>query len=572
MFLRQVFSRALRVGCAFVFVLALAIPAEADFCVGRNCGPTELGPEAHCHAQNDQGNQCWDELDNTCENVPGFEGLGPASCLLEAPTEAGLSGQQNLVLSGYNQFRTQVLQPATSRAEERDLEAAEEEAAEDDDEDDGRPLAYLSQITTALEYEDWELAGNPGETVGARFGWSRQAESGFTLGASASYQDSSPDRGESSQLFNGQFSFGQGFATGDTDWSWAAFGSFSDVSGPASDTLIGGGARIAFTRHLDGGMVLSGGALAQYQRSDELEDDPINIGAGAGFGMPLGDRFALDFELYAVNVIEPEVDDDFFYTGAGMFSIYFSPRFALTLGARLLEGIDDLDSITYTVGQLEPILRRLVRIMAVALGAAVLSIAASGLLSAQDGARPTVLVLGLESEVEEPEWRDRRLGMGLRGRLAQMLADSGAVSTLEERELAPSVRDAVGGYWLREREDTADRHERLDSLHRETGADWIAHGELASVGVTRDRVTGLVGGRRWTYRAQIRLCLHGRQGESLCREGRGKSVTRVMSVGVEYRSGGVAFDQAGPAQAVDRALIAAFDRLMPVWEKTESRG
>lgn len=46
--------------------------------------------------------------------------------------------------------------------------------------------------------------------------------------------------------------------------------------------------------------------------------------------------------------------------------------------------------------------------------------------------------------------------------------------------------------------------------------------------MTRDRVTGIVGGRRWAYRVEVR-----------------------------------------PAVAVDRALVDAFNRLMPRWEGEE---
>lgn len=203
-----------------------------------------------------------------------------------------------------------------------------------------------------------------------------------------------------------------------------------------------------------------------------------------------------------------------------------------------------------------------------ALGAVAWLAAAPAWPQPREDPRPTALAVGLESAVEDEAWRDRRLGMGLRGRLAQMLADCGAFVTLEERELAPSVAEAVDGYWLRERpEDGAAAGEAgLDALHDATGAEWIGHGRLEAVGVTRDRVGGIAGGRRWAYRATVRLCLRRRGEASLCREGTGRSVTRVMSAGVQYRGDEVAFDQAGPAQAVDRALVDAFDRLMPAWE------
>lgn len=174
---------------------------------------------------------------------------------------------------------------------------------------------------------------------------------------------------------------------------------------------------------------------------------------------------------------------------------------------------------------------------------------------------PSVLVLGFENHVEDDAWQDRRLGMGMRGQAARMFADSGAFRLLEDRELAPSVREAVDGRWLSETE-TPD----ADALRAKTGADWIADGALLEVGVTRDRVTGIVSGRRWAYRVKVRLCLHGPETRELCREGEGRSVTRVRGVGVEYRGDEVAFDQAGPAQAVQRALVTAFNTLMPIWD------
>jgi len=195
--------------------------------------------------------------------------------------------------------------------------------------------------------------------------------------------------------------------------------------------------------------------------------------------------------------------------------------------------------------------------------------AAPALVASQASpAAASLVVLGLENRVEKKAWRDRRLGVGLRGRLAQMCADSGAFTLLEEKELAASIQEALGGYWLREKGavELAD----LSGLHRSTGAEWIAHGSLDEVGVTRDRVTGIVGGRRWAYRVEVRLCLHAAGGGELCQEGTGRSTTTVVGAVVTYRGDEVAFDQAGPAEAVDRALVDAFNRLMPRWEERQT--
>ncbi|HUF77839.1 MAG TPA: hypothetical protein VMR44_02865 [Thermoanaerobaculia bacterium] len=355
----------------------LALPSfgqqrQGEICIGRFCG-LERGFEArHCHLRpggDPAGDDyCWSSLpaDFACEEL-GYtvNAICPEPAALTGPV-----GQQLLTLAGYGQFRSQIVRPATARMAARDLMAAAaaageaadgdgddedgeeaDDAAEDGEEDGAdRYRIPLSEITTALEYESWELGGLDGETTGIRFDWLRETETGILLGAAASYQDASPDGGDSTGLLNGQLSVGHTLGAGATAWSWGAFGTVSDVSGPVDDTLVGGGARLAFARYFAGGQVLSGGILGQYQTSDELEDDLINFGAGAAYGFPLGERFALDFELYAVNVIEPEIDDDTFFTGGGMFSVYFSPRFTLTLGARVLEGIDELDSLTYSLG------------------------------------------------------------------------------------------------------------------------------------------------------------------------------------------------------------------------------
>ena len=194
---------------------------------------------------------------------------------------------------------------------------------------------------------------------------------------------------------------------------------------------------------------------------------------------------------------------------------------------------------------------------------------------------PTLLVVGLDADPggTRKEWQERRLGMGIRGRLTQMFAASGAFTLREEKDLAPSVQAAIGGYWLREK--GAEELRDLDGVLRSTGSDWVAYGTVERFGVTRDRLQGLMSGERWLYRAKVRLCLRGTTGSGasggttsgggggreLCREGNGQTATEAFSVVISYQGDEVTWDQAGPAQAVDRALIDAFNRLMPEWQK-----
>ena len=189
-------------------------------------------------------------------------------------------------------------------------------------------------------------------------------------------------------------------------------------------------------------------------------------------------------------------------------------------------------------------------------------------LAGNPGGGDSLVVIGMHNQVKKKAWRDQRLGMGIRGRLTQMYADSGAFALLEDRHLAPSVQEAVNGYWLSEGQGQSGD---LAALLEETGADWVAYGDLTYLGMARSRVTGVISGRSWTYRAQVNLCIRGSVGAALCRTGEAKSTTRVVGAVIEYRGNdNVAFDQAGPAEAIDQALAEAFNTLMPEWERTHA--
>lgn len=207
-----------------------------------------------------------------------------------------------------------------------------------------------------------------------------------------------------------------------------------------------------------------------------------------------------------------------------------------------------------------------------------LLVLATGTLGGAVGKDPaetagSILVLGLENRLpggkkkKNETWRDLRLGMGVRGRLVQMCADSGAFVLVEERDLVPSVKEALSGYWLTE--PSARQLKDLDHVHEASAVDWVLFGTLDFVGVVRNQVKGPVGVERWRYRVKLNLCIHGAgRAQALCHEGTGKSSTTVVTAGFEYRGNDLAWDQAGPAQAVDLALVDAFNHLMPKWEKT----
>lgn len=339
-------------------LLVGATAAQAGFCLGSNCGSED--PTFHCHSRNSQRNECWDQFDDACENVPGFSVRNgeATSCGaggdVQAPIGA-IGGAQSLTLAGGHEvFRSQLRRRMVTRAEAAQR-AAEQAAAGDDDDDDetdeDAAAFHFDEMTSALEREAWQLAGTDGETLGAHFGWLRQTGSGHRFSAAASFQRSEPDVGDSADLLHVDAGYGHSLDWGDwAQWSWGVAATFNQLAAETDQDSSGGTGQLGLYKPFDNGHQLSGGLVFQFLTGDDLDEDLKTIGAGAAYGLPIGERFAIDFEAYHVSLIDTVVADDSYCTAAALVSWYVSPRFGLTLGYRVLEGIEGLDSHTLTLG------------------------------------------------------------------------------------------------------------------------------------------------------------------------------------------------------------------------------
>ena len=344
---------ALFTGLAGLAALGSAAPAQAQregqTCIGHNCG-RELGfTVEHCHVRpggDPDGDQiCWSSLpaDFACEQM-GFE-VNVVCPAAPGPT-SGLGSLLLTAAGGYNVFRTEIRRTAVSRAAA--AAAAPAAGEEPSEEGEGRSRLHFGEIHAALEYEDWTLAGVKGDTPGARFSWRREAESGRLLSVAASYQRAEADRGASADLASA--SLAAGHDLGDT-WRWSVNATASHLSDVTDLNLYGGGAQLYFESNFAGGQVLSGGATYQYTASDQSGSEDFQVlGAGVAFGFPLGQRLTLDLDLFAIDVLSPDVPDDFLYTAGAELGVYLTPRLGLVGGYRVLEGISDLTSGTFTFG------------------------------------------------------------------------------------------------------------------------------------------------------------------------------------------------------------------------------
>lgn len=332
---RDRLKRVLLIVCAVLLVVPLA--ASAQFCIGNNCG-VGRGPSWHCHSINSSGVQCWDHSDDSCESQPGFStASGAQVCSVGG---GGAVGSQLPTLGGVTIFKTTIQTLAVPRSLAGDVSGVAGEGQ-------GGGGAHFAQLTTAAELESWDIGGFEGETTGLMFGYNKQNEGGRIVGFGASYQEAEPDVGTSSELMNLNISYGH--TLGET-WKWGVSGVYNDLSGLFDDTFMGGAAHLSFNSYQPNGSVLSGGVIAQFLTADTAPDDYQTVSVGLAYGIPIAQRMAVDFDAYYTSVLEPDTANDSFFNLGGTLSYYMSSRFGLTLGYKVLEGLDNFDSSTITLG------------------------------------------------------------------------------------------------------------------------------------------------------------------------------------------------------------------------------
>lgn len=104
---------------------------------------------------------------------------------------------------------------------------------------------------------------------------------------------------------------------------------------------------------------------------------------------------------------------------------------------------------------------------------------------AQEPGKPSCAVIGFVNQVEDKEWQDGRVGMGVRSMLAQALFATGLFSLLEEKPaIKEKIEEAAKASWL----DKSGLDSAV-SLGRQAGAKFIASGKVFHYGKPRTRAS-----------------------------------------------------------------------------------
>jgi hypothetical protein len=106
---------------------------------------------------------------------------------------------------------------------------------------------------------------------------------------------------------------------------------------------------------------------------------------------------------------------------------------------------------------------------------------------AQDAQKPSCAGIGFVNQVENRDWHDGRVGMGVRSMLAQSLFETGLFTLLEEKpDIKAKIEEAAKAAWL---DKTGKALGNASVFGKQTGATFIASGRVFHFGKPRTRAS-----------------------------------------------------------------------------------
>ncbi len=181
--------------------------------------------------------------------------------------------------------------------------------------------------------------------------------------------------------------------------------------------------------------------------------------------------------------------------------------------------------------------------------------------------KPALAVIGMSNEVENEDWRDARVGMGLRAILSQLFFDSGYFLLLEEKpEIRQKLNALATGIWALQGE-----HDFKEALHQagELGADFVVYGRVTYFGTPKTRVSfGPMHVRRNAVVINVEATLEDlKTGRKIKEKGQGESATTAGSAIFNYREDRVELDKTNVGNATKKALSEAVGKILKEFKK-----
>ena len=182
----------------------------------------------------------------------------------------------------------------------------------------------------------------------------------------------------------------------------------------------------------------------------------------------------------------------------------------------------------------------------------------------------TLLVLGSFNELKNEQWKDARIGFGLKSLIIQSFFDTGAFTIIEEKpEIQEKLSAISQGMWNSDSKkyDIGKEAEEAKIM----GAKYIAYGRVYYFGRPQTKLTvGLLQARVSETIIRIEIVLQNvENGKKIKKSGSGKTETTANSILFEVRDDSVLFDETAVGIATRKAISEAVADIIEDFEKIQ---
>jgi len=163
-----------------------------------------------------------------------------------------------------------------------------------------------------------------------------------------------------------------------------------------------------------------------------------------------------------------------------------------------------------------------------------------------------IAVIGVVNELEQPEWKDQRIGLGLQTILSQQLYESGHFKMLEDKPEMKEKLQVIGeGLWSK----TGSTDDNVKNA-AQLGADFAVYGKVIYYGKPRSKASfaGMSVNKKTTV---IKVEVHfvnTKTGKTITEYGEGESSTTATAIVFQFNDKKVDFDKTEVGSATKKAL------------------
>jgi curli biogenesis system outer membrane secretion channel CsgG len=182
--------------------------------------------------------------------------------------------------------------------------------------------------------------------------------------------------------------------------------------------------------------------------------------------------------------------------------------------------------------------------------------------------KPTCAVTGFLNEVSNEQWRDARVGMGVRAMLTQSVSETGLFSLLEEKEeVKVKLASLRTEAWMNKK---GKKHlEEVDAFLKKEGAEFTAQGRIYYFGKPRSKASvGPVHLASDEVVIKIEVMLTDtKKGKKISALGTGKAKTSVKSALFTFHQEKLDADKSMVATATKKAIDEAVTEVAKKYRK-----